>query len=103
METEPKVVIRKAIEMPANIDKEDYDFWKLQFKLKWELEINHDKKMEPIKMALANAFTKLNYENPEQEAQLILLYSDGIASSMLKGSGLDVAGMIQFLLTKYEL
>ena len=101
MEPDPKTVIRKAINLPASVNKKDYDFWKLQFKLKWELEINSDKKMEPLHMALTNAFRKLNYENPELEARLILLYTDGLATSLLKGSGLDSAQMIKFLLKKY--
>lgn len=103
MESNPKEVIRKSIQLPANIDKKDHNFWKLQFKLKWELEVNSDKKMEPLHMALSNAFRKLNYKSPELEASLILLYIDGIASSMLKGSNLNVKDMIQLLLKKYEL
>ena len=33
-----------------DFDESDYDFWKLQYKLKlkWELEVNSDKKMEPL-------------------------------------------------------
>ncbi len=103
MESEPKQVIRKAIEMTSKIDISDYDFWKLQFKLKWELEINSDKKMEPLKMALANAFKKLNYESPEMEAQLLILFIDGMGSAVLKSSSLNPTEMIQFLLRKYEL
>jgi len=103
MESEPKQVIRKAIEMTNMIDVSDYDFWKLQFKLKWELEINSDKKMEPLKMALTNAFKKLNYEAPEMEAQLLILFIDGIGSAVLKGSSLNPIEMTQFLLKKYEL
>ena len=103
MESEPKQVIRKAIEMTSKIDVSDYDFWKLQFKLKWELEINSDKKMEPIIMALTNAFKKLNYESPEMEAQLLILFIDGMGSAVLKGSSLNPTEMIQFLLRKYEL
>ena len=103
MEPEPKEVIRKTIEMPAKIDRSDYDFWKLQFKLKWELEINGDKKMEPLLMALTNAFGKLGYSAPEMEARLLLLYIDGISSSMLKGSSININEMIKFLLKKYEL
>ncbi len=103
MESEPKQVIRKAIEMTSKIDVSDYDFWKLQFKLKWELEINSDKKMEPIIMALTNAFKKLNYESPEMEAQLLILFVDGMGSAVLKGSSLNPTEMIQFLLRKYEL
>ncbi len=103
METEPKEVIRKAIRMPSSIDKSDYDFWKLQYKLKWELEVNSDKKMAPLHMALSNAFKKLNYETPELEASLIILFVDGIGSSILKGSSLNVNEMIQLLLKKYGL
>jgi len=103
METDPKKVIRRTIEMTGNIDKSDYDFWKLQFKLKWELEISGDKKMEPIKMALTNAFRKLNYESPELEANLLLLLNEGLGSAVLKGSDLDADEIIKFILKKYNL
>lgn len=103
METEPKEVIRKTIEMTGKIDETDYDFWKLQFKLKWELEVSGDKKMEPLKMALTNAFTKLNYASPELEAQLLILFMDAMGAAVLKGSSLNVGEMIQFLLSKYDL
>ncbi len=103
METNPKEVIRKAILMTSGIDKSDYDFWKLQFKLKWELEISSDKKMEPLKMALTNAFNKLEYDNPELEANLIILFIDGIGSAVLKGSELNAEEMMHFLIKKYNL
>lgn len=103
LESDPKALIRKAIELPGNIDKSDYDFWKLQYKLKWELEVNSDKKMEPLLLALSNAFSKLNYESPEMEAQLLILFIDGIGSAVLKGSSLSVNELIRFLLKKYDL
>ncbi len=102
MESDPKGVIQKTIEMPVNIDKADYDFWKLQFKLKWELEVSGDKKMEPLHMALTNAFRKLNYQHPELEASLLILFIDGIGSATLKGSSLNVNELTQFLLHKYQ-
>ena len=103
LETDPKEVLRKAITMTQKVDSKDYDFWKLQFKLKWELEINNDTKMEPLKMALANAFKKLDYNSPEMEAELLLLFTDGLGSAVLKGSKLDAEKMIRFLLHKYNL
>ena len=102
MEPEPEKVIRKAIEMTFKIEQSDYDFWKLQFKLKWELEVSGDKKMEPLKMALSNAFKKLNYESPELEADLLILFLEGFGSALLKGSKLNPEQMIQFLLKKYK-
>ena len=103
MESEPAEVIRKTIEMSSKIDKSDYDFWKLQFKLKWELEVSGDEKMEPLKMALTNAFSKLGYPSPELEAQLLVLFIDALGSAVLKGSSLNVDEMIKFLLSKYNL
>lgn len=102
LENDPLTVIRKTIELTGKIDKSDYDFWKLQFKLKWELEVSGDQKMEPLKMALTNAFSKLNYDEPELEAGLILLFIDGLGSAVLKGSSIDADEMIQFLLNKYK-
>jgi AcrR family transcriptional regulator len=103
MDTNPKEVIRKTITMTDFIKPSDYDFWKLQFKLKWELEVSGDEKMEPIKMALTNAFSKLKYKDPELEARLLLLFIDGLGSAVLKGSSIDANSMTQFLLTKYNL
>jgi hypothetical protein len=74
----------------------------LQFKLKWELEVSGNEKMEPLKMALTNAFSKLNYESPELEAGLILLFIDGLSSALLKGSSIDAEKMTQFILKKYK-
>jgi AcrR family transcriptional regulator len=103
MEPDPKEVIRKTILMPTKIDKSDYDFWKLQFKLKWELEVNSDGKLEPLHMALTSAFKKLNYEMPETQAHLLLLYIDGFSSSILKGSSMKVDDITSLLQKKYKL
>jgi AcrR family transcriptional regulator len=103
MESDPKAVIRKTIEMTGKIDKSDYDFWKLQFKLKWELEVSGDKKMEPLQMALTNAFKKLGYEKPELEAQLLIILNEGLGSAVLKGSSINAGVLTQHLLKKYDL
>ena len=103
LESDPKTIIRKSLELPVIVKKEDYDFWKLQYKLKWELEISSEKKMEPLHLALTNAFKKLNYPSPEMEAQIIILFIDGIASSLLKGSDMDSKELVNFILKKYDI
>lgn len=100
-ETNPCEVITKTIELTGKIDPADIAFWKLQFKLKWELEINNDKKMKPLEIALTNAFRELEYEEPELEAQLLLLFIEGLGSSVLKGSKIEPAAIINFLIKKY--
>lgn len=103
METDPKSLIKKTIDLPFSVAPSEYDFWKLQFKLKWELEHDHKDKMEPIRRALTHAFTELEYENPALEARLIELLLDALSSTMVKGhlDGLD--GLQSFLYKKYDL
>lgn len=102
LETEPKMVVRKALSLPFQVKEEDYDFWRLQFKLKWELKNYVSQKMDPLEMALSNAFKKLQKPNPEFESKILLLLVDGISSALLKGDLNNKEELQQFLLKKYE-
>lgn len=102
METNPKEVIRKTIEIPFKVDEADYDFWKLQFKLKWELEHSNHEKMEPLQMALTHAFKKLQYASPELEAELLVHLLDALGGAILKKTLSDKEQMKDHLLRKYQ-
>ncbi|MEX1187759.1 MAG: TetR/AcrR family transcriptional regulator [Bacteroidia bacterium] len=101
LETEPLLVIRKAISLPFLVKEEDYDFWRLQFKLKWELKNYVSQKMDPLEMALNNAFEKLNYSEPKFESKMLLLLVDGISSALLKGDVENKSELLNFILKKY--
>ncbi|GAB4320449.1 MAG: hypothetical protein Kow00127_12730 [Bacteroidales bacterium] len=103
METDPREVIRKTVTMTSRINKDEFDFWKLQYKLKWELEIAGDEKLEPLEMALANAFKKLGYPKPDHEARLLLTIIEGVSSFLLRGSMKDVSLVSEYLIGKYQL
>lgn len=103
METSPKEVIRKTLLLPFEVKESEYEFWRLQFKLKWEFEQFDNSKMEPLQMALENAFKKLNYKQPELEAEFALHLLDGLASAILKGTLENKSKMKDFLLKKYDL
>lgn len=103
METDPKAVLRKLIDIPFSLSEDQKDFWKLQFKLKWELEIPGEDKMEPLRVALANAFSKLSYDKPEMEAAFFMLFFDGLASSIIKNIPHDPEAWKSFLYWKYQL
>ncbi|MGR3810656.1 TetR/AcrR family transcriptional regulator [Jiulongibacter sp. NS-SX5] len=102
LETDPKEVIRKSLNMLFEIPEEEYDFWKLQLKLKWELSIDNSEKMAPMHLAISNAFKQLGYQNPEMEANLILLIHEGLASAVLRGQSFEKEKMHAFLLKKYN-
>ncbi|HNP19038.1 MAG TPA: TetR/AcrR family transcriptional regulator [Fulvivirga sp.] len=103
LEDKPRQVIKKTLELPFIVPEEEYGFWKLQFKLKWELKDYNTQKMQPMMFALSNAFKNLEYDNPELEAELVLHILDGVASAILKDMVTDKEELRNFILTKYKL
>lgn len=104
-ETDPKETLRKTFDMMLGFKskEDDLEFWKLQYKIKWETEKYGEHKMEPLQLALKNAFTKLNYQSPVMEAQLILLALDGIATKFILQQKFDLEKIVAFLKTKYNI
>lgn len=102
-ETDPKTVIRNTLDAFSQkaLNQDEIEFWKLQYKIKWELEIYAEHKMEPLFLALSNAFTKLGYDEPELEAQLLLIMIDGLATRSFLQETFDLDSMIGFLKRKY--
>ena len=103
LEPDPKEVIRKTLEMGLKMigKKEDAEFWKLQYKIKWELEIYGEHKMEPLELALTNAFAKLGHAHPALEARYILVNMDGLATRYFLQKDFDLQSLINFIKTKY--
>lgn len=102
-ETNPKAVIRKTIELPFNIDKSEYDYWRLQFKLKFETAYNNPEKTKLLLDKLTLAFQELGYKKPQHEAKVIGLLLDALAIELLKGNMDRNSEIKTFLIEKYEL
>ena len=103
-EPTPQEVIRKTLELSRDIakNKKLADFWKLQYKIKWEVEHYGEQKMEPLKLALANAFSKLGYKSPELEARLLLVNMDGLATQFFLQENFDLDTYVDFMQDKYN-
>ena len=102
-EEDPKEMIRKTLMLGAKMiaTQEEADFWKLQFKIKWELEF-YGEKMDPLELALTQAFTKLGYKSPELEARFLLVCLDGLGMRYFLQKDFDVESMLHYLLEKYK-
>ena len=102
-ETEPIEVIRKTLNLGQKMigNQSDADFWKLQYKIKWEIEQYSEQKLEPLEQALTAAFNKLGYKSPEWEARFLLVSVDGLATRYFLQENFDLDSMIQFLKEKY--
>lgn len=102
LENDPQKVVRKAIELPFSVPESEYGFWRLQYKLKWEMPNYISSKMEPLRIALSNAFEKLNYESPKLEAEFLIHFLDGLGSGLLKNDVLGKEKLREHLLINYE-
>ena len=103
-ESDPALVIRKYLDLLVSLvsNPEELEFWKLQYKIKWETEQYGEHKMKPIFHALSGAFDKLGYPDPQQEANVLLALVDGLATHYFLQDSFDVLAMIAFLKTKYK-
>ena len=103
-EEDPKAILRMLIELPFRVvDSEERDFWKLQFKLKWQQGYNDPSKTKPILDRLEWAFRELGYEQPAQEARLLNQVMEGISISVLRDNMDPDPDFKQFLYHKYDL
>jgi len=104
-ESDPKEVIRKTLIISKKFveNKAEADFWKLQYKIKWEIEYYGDQKMEPLELALTNAFEKLGYTSPRLEARLLLINLDGLATRFFLQEDFNVDEIVDYLHSKYNL
>jgi len=101
-ESDARLVIRKTIEIPFIIDRGEFNFWKLQFMLKWQEEYNKPEKMKPFTDKLTAAFKDLGYEDPENEAKLLNLIIEIVSTEILKGNMDQASPIKDFLLKKYK-
>lgn len=73
--------ILKIVEVPQILVDAHPDFWEMQHKI---IALNslsqkyHDAFMKPCYEKLKLAFSQLHYENPTLEAELLLIYIDGM-------------------------
>lgn len=72
----PLDFIYTVIELPYKLVWEEPQFWELQYRL-LDLEISmrqHERFMQPLNALLVKAFKELNYEDPEKETELMLVF-----------------------------
>lgn len=102
-EKDAESVIRKYIELPFQIPSDNYNYWRLQFKLKWEVEYNNPKKMQPMIKRLTACFKTLEYEQAKIEAELLVTIVDAIAINILQVGIKSQKPLKVLLLKKYKI
>lgn len=101
--SDPKEVIRGVVELVFNAEEQHHPLWKLVYALKWQTETYDYSISKPIKTVLTDAFTKLGYDDPDAEAELMLIHIDGIALAVLLRKPNNLEAIKNSLLAKYNL
>lgn len=98
----PKYALKSILKLPFRITEEQSYFWRLYYSLKWQLEYE-EKLLEPVKQSLLRIFTELEYDDPEAEAEIILMLMNGSASLVLQRKPANLEEISEALMKKYEL
>ena len=100
---DPKMTIKMLIDLLFDIDKSEYNFWRLQFKLKWDTNYYNPNRMQPIIDKMTWCLTQLKYDNPKIEAKFLVDIFDTVATSILRDGRESQLPYRQFLKSKYNL
>jgi AcrR family transcriptional regulator len=98
----PEELIQQIMEMPFHISETEFPFWRLVYSLKWQTAYYNDEMSKPIKSLLIKALEQLSYADIEMEANLIMSYIDGFATTiLLKENHVDKHKLLETLRKKY--
>ncbi len=99
---DPQKRIQAIMEIPFSLEMDQYPLWRLIYSLKWQQEYYDDEFSRPIKEVLVNSLTELKYLDADAEADLIMCYMDGFASTiLLRGEVVDKDKLLHALRKKY--
>ena len=103
-EEDPLVFIHKMVDLPHELVSEEPEFWKLQARLS-EVEFarkQHARFLQPLPGLLQQAFQKLGYPQPADEARLLLLLVEALWKMQATGQDDEMPSLRQFIKTKYQ-
>ncbi len=82
-EQNPRKRLRNVLDMSFSVSKEDHTFWRLIYALKWQADAYDSGSTDLMKQMLIDTFKELHHEDPEAEAELILILLDGLVTAIL--------------------
>ncbi len=100
-EPDARRCILATIALPFGLEPEEYDYWRLQYKLKWQKNARPAVLNNPLYQRLTQAFEQLAYPQPAEEARLLVHLLDSLAVALLRDELPDREAYHQFLRRKY--
>lgn len=79
-ENDPAMLIGHVLDMPLRLVEEEREFWLMQFRLVDEeiSQRHHARYTHSVMQRLVDAFKKLGYDEPELEAEILMLTVEGL-------------------------
>jgi len=99
----PLEILRDILTLPFSIDESQFQFWKLVYALKWQTNQYDSSMSTPLYEKLTQIFTELNYEDPQAEADLVLIFIDGLATTLLLKDKMNLKEIRAAILSKYNI
>lgn len=97
-----KTIIKKTLEIPFIIEKNELNYWRLSFLLNWKPNQEKSKAMQSLNEKLTQAFSDLKYRKPALEATLVIQIIKSTIASIIQDKIQDKKNLQGFLLQKYH-
>ena len=101
--THPKVILKHVISLPFNIAKENTEYWKVFYGLRWQMNINKTEFLKKLYIKVENAFKALDYSDPQSEAETFMMIWDGAMIYILLDSPINSFVIFETLLEKFDI
>ncbi len=98
---DPQSAIFEYIHIPFGLNEIDIIYWRLFYKLKWEVDFNQKPRLLLLSKKLNWAFSELGSLNPELETEWLISQMEGISQAVIKNSFTNKLKMKNFLIKKY--
>jgi len=99
---DPLTVVENVLSLPFELPTEQHEFWRLFYSTKWQMGYSEDSLDCRLKEILTKAFKRLEYFQPEVEAQVVLSILDGMMTLILLQNPSNADQIKKTLLERYR-
>lgn len=101
--THPKVILKHVISLPFNLAKEQRDYWKVFYSLRWQMNLGRGYFLEKLSNKVTDAFKALNFSDPQSESETFMMIWDGAMMYILLNNSQNAFVIYETLLDKFDL
>ena len=101
--THPKVILKHVMSLPFNLAKEQRNYWKVFYNLRWHMNIEKGEFLKTITHKVEDAFKALDFSDPQSETEIFMMIWDGAMVYILLNKPKNSFVIFESLLEKFNL